>query len=125
MKIYNLIITALSVYLLSMLTSCNTNDKMTTTKIYTNINVSFVDTLSVKSNSIDISKMRLEITGNIKGKAKIYYSHVPFKIEQLVILEGKFNEEIVTDWYDKTCLIKFTPESEDTEGQVEVKFIVF
>lgn len=115
---------ALIFLLIIIFCSCNMNNnkKMEKTVIYSELNKSFEDTLRVDATSTKITGMKLVITGNLTGKGKLYYSHVPFIRKQFIELEGTIDEKIETDWYDERCLIIYEPDDTFTKGEIIVVF---
>lgn len=113
--------------LLIVFHSCNmnNNNKAIETKIYSELNKSFKDTLRTVQDKGTITKMELEISGNITGKGKLTYSHVPFIRKQTIDLEGSINKKIETDWYDERCLIKYEPENPLVTGEITIKFTAY
>jgi len=105
--------------------SCNANNKNVERKVYIELNKGFEDTLKAKTTSFNVSRMELEITGNLKGKGKLYYSHVPYEIKYFIDLEGLLNKKIKTEWYDEKCLIIYEPENSFVKGELVIKFQVY
>lgn len=108
-----------------ILCSCNMNNKNAEGKVYPELSKAFEDTLKAETTSTIITRMELEITGNLKGKGKLYYSHVPFVRKQFIVLEGNVNNKIETDWYDERCLIFYEPENSLVKGEIIVNFKVY
>jgi len=90
--------------------------------VYSELNKPFEDTLRVDVTSTTITRMKLEITGNLTGKGKLYYSHVPFVRKQFIELEGSIEEKIEADWYDARCLIIYEPEDSFVKGEMIIDF---
>lgn len=112
--------------LLILLYSCNiTDNNGKDVKVYSRLNKNFEDTLRIVHNPGAITRMELEITGNIKGKGKLAYSHPPFIIEHFVDLQGSIKKTITTDWYDESCLIKYEPEDSLVSGEITIKYVVY
>lgn len=105
--------------------SCDMNNKNVEGKLYPELNKAFEDTLKVETTSFTITRMELEITGNLKGKGKLYYSHVPFIRKQFIDLEGDVNKKVETKWYDERCLILYEPENSLVKGEIVVNFKVY
>lgn len=105
---------------LIILCSCNMSDSKKG-KVYSELNKPFVDTLKVETGST-ITQMELEITGNISGKGRLSYSHVPFVRKQFIEIVGSINRKVKTDWYDERCLIEYEPENSDVKGEITINF---
>lgn len=105
---------------LIILCSCNLNENKKG-KVYSELDKPFVDTLKVETVSI-ISQMELEVTGNISGKGRLSYSHVPFVRKQFIELNGLINKKVKTDWYDGRCLIEYEPENPNVKGEIIINF---
>lgn len=108
-----------------ILCSCNMNNKNVDGKVYPELNKVFEDTLKAEKTSSNITRMELEITGSLKGKGKLYYSHVPFVRKHFIDLEGIVNKKVETDWYDERCLIIYEPENSSVKGEIVVNFKVY
>lgn len=105
--------------------SCNlvNNHKNSISNEYSILDKSFEDTLKVSSNSSNITKMELRIVGEINGKGKLSYSHVPFNRFKEIVLEGVVNQYLREDWYDERCLIKYEPIDSEVKGELIIYFI--
>mgnify|MGYP003399569129 CR=1 FL=1 len=109
-----------------LLYSCNmANHKGKEVKVYSMLGKSFEDTLRIAHNSTAVTRMELEIVGNINGRGKLTYSHPPFIREQTVDLQGSINKTIITDWYDESCLIKYEPKDSLVSGEIKINYIVY
>lgn len=108
-----------------ILCSCNMNNKNVSGKKYSKLNKVFEDTLKAETTSTNITRMELEITGNIQGNGKLYYSHVPFVRKHFLDLEGSVDEKVETDWYDEKCLIVYEPADSVVKGEIVVNFKVY
>jgi hypothetical protein len=108
-----------------ILCSCNMTNENVEGKVYPELSKAFEDTLKAETTSTTITRMELEITGNLKGKGKLFYSHVPFVRKQFIEIEGNVNKKIETDWYDERCLIIYEPENTLVKGEIIVNFKVY
>ncbi len=108
-----------------ILCSCNMNNKNVGGKKYPELNKVFEDILEAGTTGTNITRMELEITGNIQGKGKLYYSHVPFVRKHFIDLEGTVDEKVETDWYDEKCLIIYEPADSLVKGEIVVNFKVY
>lgn len=113
--------------LLFLLYSCNitNNNGIDVVKVYSRLDNNFEDTLRIVCDQGMITRMELEISGNVNGKGKLAYSHPPFTIEHIVNLQGSINKTIAADWYDETCLIKYEPEDSLVSGEITIKYVLY
>ena len=108
--------------LLPLVYSCTIKNEVQESKVYSELNKSFKDTLRVEKTNSSIVSMELTVTGNITGKGKLIYSHSPFEIERFIELKDSVNEKIETDWYDERCLILFEPQDSFVKGEIKIDF---
>lgn len=108
-----------------ILCSCNMNNKNVDVKEYLELNKVFEDTLKAEITDSNITRMELEISGDLQGKGKLYYSHVPFVRKHFIDLEGTINKKVETDWYDKKCLIIYEPADSLVKGKIVLNFKVY
>ena len=97
---------------------------------YTLLNHEFKEILSSKKPSDFINTMLFTIEGNITGKAEIILYHPPFDrmprgAKEKIVIEGKINKTIKSEWYDKDCLIHFIPENSLVNGEIKITYQVF
>ena len=97
---------------------------------YISLGHEFEDILISNKSSNFISQVNFKIEGNITGKAVIILYHPPFaqrprgaKIK--INIEGRINEIITDEWYDKECLIHFIPEDASVNGKIKISYKVF
>lgn len=93
------------------------------TYTFTELNRPFEKVLIAPASDFPGFIMHLKLTGHINGNGRLKYAHYPFKEFHELPLEGKIEEDIKRDWYDKRCLIKFEPADTTVSGELVVEFI--
>lgn len=106
--------------------SCDIKNNDVINKTYFISNEYFEDTLFIETTNTMITKMKLEVSGNIVGKAKLYYCYSSSEKRYYIELSDEnVNKKIETDWYQNVCWIKYEPEDSFTKGKIEISITLY
>ncbi|MBF0483791.1 MAG: hypothetical protein HQL25_03685 [Candidatus Omnitrophica bacterium] len=86
-------------------------------------NLNTIQTISLQANNASgsVNYLKLLITGNIDGSVKIQRADSEKLYEEPIILKGQVNLKLRGDWYDKKCLIFYTPTNVKS-GKLQIRY---